>query len=704
MSDDLKQKILMFVAIFLTFMVVMNFMEQKRQAKGEREEWRQQQEQQAEPEAAESGEPATPATPVQPQPAPEDQIPGQDEPAPETQIGAEPGAEAESEPAPTRESSPPSTPEEPAARYQISVVRGQDEGRFEAVFSTRSAALTRFRLLGYVQSAETDEKHEVVVLDQLAQGQDSLLIASLNEIGLRGRNYRIVSAPRDARIAQQSREGDPETIEPNDRNELVFRTTAGAWEITKTYVLSEETAFGFRMTLGLRNRSAEAQAVTCRLVGPCGIVPDDTGRWGNIEAMSAALTEAGGTDTEVKRVDVNELLSGQREAEESGEPFADGLDERSRSIAWVGLKNRFFTSVLLVDDPAFTFQAVLRGEPVAKAYREEHKELAHLLEAHKATGAAVLVLKNQVGKSVPADGTLERGFRFYGGPADEERLAFDKRLGQLVSYTWGLFDPISRTLVKLLNMIASVVPNYGVAMILLTLLIKTLLHPLTRKGLHSSQKMQKVAPLVKEIQKKYKDQREKMHQEVMRIYREHGVSPMGGCLPMLIQLPIFIALFGAFSRGFALRQASFIPGWIDDLAAPDSVWNWGTPLPVLGSSLNLLPILYLILQIIQMSMQPKSEDPQIQQQQKMMKLMPIFFVFIFYSMPSGLVLYFTVSSVYTLVEHWLIKRGIDGTDQGQPAPAGAGAAAPSKEAKPGVAAGTGVKSAGGGKRKKKRKK
>jgi len=671
-NNDAKQKILMFVAIFLTFLMVMNFMTQQEQAKRARQAWEEQRRKALE----DRNRPETGSTAS---------LPAERPPSNQEPVAAPP-----SEPAATPPTPAPAETAEPEAVTEIAVLAGEAEARGQAVFTTRGAALQRFSLQDFFRTPEKTPGEELVLLDEMVRGHASLAIASLDGEAVRQRNYHLLSVPAGATLT-----GDAGGVERNDEGRLVFRTVVGNWQVTKTYAFGSGPAFGFVLLIEVKNLAPASRRLSYKLVGPSGIVPDDAGRWSPMEVMSAALLGKDATDVEVDRIYVSKLAESREAAEKEGKKFEDGRDKRSL-LCWTGLKNRFFTAVLIAEDPDVPLECERVGLPVDPAYVQAHPTLLPLLRANDATGETIL---ETTPKTLAPGQALAHGFRFYGGPADEKALAFDARLSTLVTYTVSWFDWISRYLVKLLDIICGAVGNYGVATILLTLLIKTLLHPLTRKGLHSTQKMQKVAPLVKEIQRKYKDQRDKMHQEVMRLYREQGVSPMGGCLPMLLQLPIFFALYGAFARGFAIRQASFVPGWIDDLAQPDCIWNWGTPLPFLEwTQLSLLPIVYLVMQVIQMSMQPKSDDPQIQQQQKMMKVMPIVFVFIFYTMPAGLVLYFTISSMYTLVEHWLIKRGLDDSgDAGTAAPAGGAAKTNTSP----VAAGVGIKALAGGKKKRK---
>jgi YidC/Oxa1 family membrane protein insertase len=169
-------------------------------------------------------------------------------------------------------------------------------------------------------------------------------------------------------------------------------------------------------------------------------------------------------------------------------------------------------------------------------------------------------------------------------------------------------------------------------------------------------RMQKLQPKIKELQQKHKNDKQKLGTEQMKLFREHGVSPFSGCLPMLLQMPILFALFYALRQTFEMRQSPFC-GWITDLSLPDTVGHFPAGLPFLGGvAINILPLLMTVAMFFQQRMTPKSDDPQQQQQQKMMAFMPLLFAFMFYSMPSGLCLYWFTSTVLGMAEQYLIKR------------------------------------------------
>ena len=200
-------------------------------------------------------------------------------------------------------------------------------------------------------------------------------------------------------------------------------------------------------------------------------------------------------------------------------------------------------------------------------------------------------------------------------------------------------------------------PNYGVALIILTIIVRALLHPLTRKSQVGMAKMQKLQPMVEELQKKHADDKQKLTQEQMALWRKYGVSPMGGCLPMLFQMPVLFALFGALRAAIELRHAGFL--WVDDLSQPDTLFRLPVYLPIVGNEFNLLPLLMAAVMVLTQRSTMKAATEQARQQQKMMKFMPIIFAVFLYHMPSGLCLYILTSTSVGMFERWLVGRHTD---------------------------------------------
>jgi YidC/Oxa1 family membrane protein insertase len=194
------------------------------------------------------------------------------------------------------------------------------------------------------------------------------------------------------------------------------------------------------------------------------------------------------------------------------------------------------------------------------------------------------------------------------------------------------------------------IPNYGLAIIVLTIMVRVVTAPLTTKQMRSMERMRALQPQLTELKEKHADDRQKQSEEMMRLYKQEGVNPLGGCFPMLLQLPVFIGLFYSLRSSIALRQAPFF-GWIDDLSAPDSLFE----IPGLDIPLRVLPLIMGASMLVQQKITPaQSMDPA---QQKMMTIvMPIMMTVLFYQFPSGLVLYWMVSNVLAISHQLWIGR------------------------------------------------
>ena len=187
------------------------------------------------------------------------------------------------------------------------------------------------------------------------------------------------------------------------------------------------------------------------------------------------------------------------------------------------------------------------------------------------------------------------------------------------------------------------------------MMVRLMMFPLGRKQALMAKKMQELQPYLKEIQEKYKDDKEQQTRETLALYKRHEVNPVGGCLPALIQLPIFVGLWQALNNSVALRHASFL--WIKNLAAPDMLFQFPFEVPFLGNYFNLLPFLVVALMLVQTKLfSPPATTPEAEMQQKMMKYMMIFMAFMFYKVPSGLGIYFITSSLWSIGERLLLPK------------------------------------------------
>ena len=287
-----------------------------------------------------------------------------------------------------------------------------------------------------------------------------------------------------------------------------------------------------------------------------------------------------------------------------------------------------------------------------------------------------------------------------------ERYADTLHLKSLTDYgSFGLWTNIlifvTRIMHGLLHLLHFLVPDYGVSIILLTVVVRGLMFPISRKQAYLSIKMQEIAPEMKKLQEKYKNDSKARTEAIMALYRQHKVHPLGGCLPLFLQLPIFLGLYYCLQESIHFRLAPFL--WIDNLAAPDMLFKWGDGIPIisnpdnqqsgffsifyLGPFLNILPIFAVALMIVQQKMlTPPPADEQQAMTQKMMKYMMIFFGIMFYKVAAGLCLYFIASSLWGVAERKMLpKRPTPGTVPAAGSPAGKSpAGSPRTKPRPGA--------------------
>lgn len=252
-------------------------------------------------------------------------------------------------------------------------------------------------------------------------------------------------------------------------------------------------------------------------------------------------------------------------------------------------------------------------------------------------------------------------YRYYLGPLDYNILKEYHRDLDILVLNNGWYERTFRffslLILPILEFLHKFIPNYGLVIIVFSILIKLLLYPLTKKSYQSMREMQRIQPLMTELRTKYKDDPQRLNKEMMKLYKEHGVNPMGGCLPMLLQMPLLFALFIVFRSTIQLRGAPFIPGWINDLSRSESLWHLPISLPFYGNEFNILPILMAITMIFQSKM--TTQDPK---QKAMIYIMPIFMLLIFNTLPSGLNLYYTMFNLLTIIQQIFINRGSKETE------------------------------------------
>lgn len=251
------------------------------------------------------------------------------------------------------------------------------------------------------------------------------------------------------------------------------------------------------------------------------------------------------------------------------------------------------------------------------------------------------------------------------GPQDMGLL---KSYGQdfekiMVFSGFGLFDAFSKIIYKVMHLVHKIVPNWGVTIILISILIYFLMYPLTARGMLSMRKMQALQPEMALLKEKHKNNPQKMNKEVMELYKKHRINPLGGCLPFLLQMPVFIGFYQVLWRTVSFKGADFL--WIKDLAEPDRLFILPFQIPFLGNELNILPVFMMVIMFFQQKFSSKNmvvSDPAQKAQQRMMgTIFPVFLGVIFYKFASGLTLYFTMFYLFSTWTQWKMSKVTKGT-------------------------------------------
>ena len=337
------------------------------------------------------------------------------------------------------------------------------------------------------------------------------------------------------------------------------------------------------------------------------------------------------------------------EGEKVNELSISGDDEEEvADVQWLGYKQHFFNSILV---PAQSFDTVaIASESIEVKEGEEQK----------------FTKKYSTLVPLKSTGELAYAFKWYFGPSEYAMLAkYELGIEKSINFGWGIFGWINKSIfIPLFNFLSSFLP-FGIAIIVMTIIVRLAMSPVTYKSYVSQIKMKVLKPEVEEITKKHKDDAVKRQQEIMALYNKAGASPMSGCLPALLQLPVFYALFSFFPVAFALRQKSFL--WADDLSSYDSVYELPFNIPFYGDHISLFPILASIAIFFYTMMtagqQQAPQQPGMPNMKVIMYLMPLMMLFFFNNYASGLSLYYFVSNVLTIVLMLVIKNFVISEDK-----------------------------------------
>lgn len=367
--------------------------------------------------------------------------------------------------------------------------------------------------------------------------------------------------------------------------------------------------YGLRASIALTNISQASKPISFQITTASNI--------SSKEAYESRYIEAG----TYHRNDKMQRLAGGK--------LKKSNELKERDIYWLYLKNKYYSIICKPEfDVSGVFTRYVSGNPVIGFIIDD--------------------------RDIQPGETRTYEFKYYIGPTEIHELEkVDDSFGKALNF--GIFTSISMVLLSVLKFFYSIFHNYGVAILLLTCCISVVMFPLTFKSMSSMRKLQELQPKIEKIRAEHKDNPTKLNKEIMEIYRRHKANPMGGCLPMLLQMPIFIALYQTLMRSVELKGANFL--WIKDLSMPDAAFHMPFSLPFLGNAINILPILMIGAMILQQKLsQVKAAGGQTDQQKMMSSIMPVMFGFIFYNLPSGLVMYWLTNTLLTSTLQFSLLR------------------------------------------------
>lgn len=364
----------------------------------------------------------------------------------------------------------------------------------------------------------------------------------------------------------------------------------------------------------------------------------DESKTTGVESMGIdVLYSSGGEGVKYWAGDLPKLFKKQAD-EDKRVPRTVTLQTNS-PVDWVAVKSKFFVQILSPEGGAAGYQLMVE-RALAPGEAQDPSQAPKSAEV-QAVGASAFVPARTLNPGESVTQTL----KLYTGP---KKYSLLRQLGlhQEDVMDFGMWSPLCKFLLIVLNATYRAIPNYGIAIILLTILIRILFWPLTHKSTESMKKMQELQPLIAELRKKHKDSPRKLQEETMALYKQNKVNPVSGCLPMLIQIPVFIALFVVLRSAIELRFADFL--WIKDLSEPERMLADVLPIP-----LNILPIFMAGAQAWQQSMTPATDAAQ---QKMLLFFMPVMMLVMFYTMPSALVLYWSTNTVIMIAQQLIQKK------------------------------------------------
>lgn len=468
-----------------------------------------------------------------------------------------------------------------------------ETGLYKATLSEDGGTITSFTLKNYKETVEEDSPLKELVTNKNGGGAIGLGFEDNTLSGLKTAAFECLD------------KDDIITIENGERS-VGFRWVAdNGIVLLKRYTFHKDS-YLVKLEVNIQNHSDGSiqDRLYFSLLQPAGESKNTYGFQG----------PSGLIGSEVEQVK-------QKKIEEKG--------LHSGKVKWVAIEDRYFISSIMVAEPVDGKMKITLEDGV--------------LENRMVMEKAMISPQEQANFDVAL---------FFGPKSMQVLKGVGNDMDKAINF--GMFDIIAKPCLLFMNLIYKYIPNYGIAIIILTLCTKILLWPLGSKSYKSMNAMKKLQPLMGEIREKYKHDKKMMNQELMALYKTYKINPMGGCLPMVLQIPVFFALYRMLYQAIELRHAPFLL-WINDLSAPDRLFHFDFSIPLMQPPAGI-PVLTIIMgasMILQQKMSPPPGDPA---QAKMMMFMPLIFTFIFINFSSGLVLYWLVNNVLSIAQQYYIQQ------------------------------------------------
>lgn len=544
-------------------------------------------------------------------------------------------------------------------RYEPRLVelgsRDPESGYFlMAEVDSAGAALSGIYLNDPRYSELSDRKRQLRMVGN-GQGERSTFATAVSQIDAQLAPWNTSLATADWKLV--GTEPDPELKDVLRSVTFEYAAPKGGLVVRKTYRVhqasaagnlnriardTETTGYEVDLELTIHNSGNEPQVTEYILQGPVGLPLENAENSRKFLDVQTGFMDDDQSATPIAERKLRTSLHTAAEIVEFEEE--ETVPVWKSAVRYIGVDTQYFAALIIPASDQLQDDWIATIEPMVVKQGKEprHSDVSVRLASEP--------LRLDAGKEVT------HTWQLYAGPKRDKLL---EQFGAEDIQDLGVVSPVSRGMLWLLQSLHGLGIPYGLAIICLTIIVRGALFPLSRKQAIGARKMKELQPKIAELKKKYGEDKEKLARAQMELFSKNNYNPLAGCLPLFLQLPIFIGLYNALNSSVDLRMASFL--WVDNLAAPDAlIRDIGFRLPYLGSSLNLLPIITVVLFVVQQKMfmpAPAPDDEQAQMQYKMMNFMMLFMGFMFYHVPAGLCVYFIASSLWGMGERKMLDYG-----------------------------------------------